>query len=515
MGVNKMIVFSFIFGSLFSKIGQTFTFKKFYSQSFSFLFVFLFFPSLSFAQELSYFFEDDPVLDRFSVYGSESVLPQELTASLPLAEALPSPQAIEFNNDGTKLFVAHESTDHAVSEYVLSIPYDLSSGTFSTSLSDNVAPNLMAFSSDGTRLFLGALSIDRLIVFREFTLDNAFDISTAVFTASHTVPTDINLRDSFRAATFVDDGSKLFLAKSTVSEEPSIIAYSMSTEYDLSTATIENSWVVPGSTASSSFSSLSDFSFSPDGDELYAYIQGGGPGLLNFKLSTPYDLSSAIASENSIFFPGYEPGAIEIVFNDSGVSLYSFDFRFASIFSGIIYQYLISRPGDYVESVANDGSVSNETPIVVTLSGDTFQDSDSDDLLDVGSEVFINNIPSGLTPVFSLSAGDTIATLTLMGKANNHLLRDSVSDITFSFTDLAFSSALAADVLSSGATAAHSSNVGVNFENSYLIYSGEHSNELKEFISLVDNAETRLSSLSSLVITFEVWHLMMMAAKSF
>ena len=119
----------------------------------------------------------------------------------------------------------------------------------------------------------------------------------------------------------------------------------------------------------------------------------------------------------------------------------------------------------YPEVVANDGSVDNSNPLVITLTGDTFQDTDADDLLDVGSEVTLGNVPAGLTPVVTLSAGDTVATLTFTGNATSHTDADDISDITFDFDDSAFVTVPAANVTNSGAAAAYSSFVGVNFED--------------------------------------------------
>lgn len=54
----------------------------------------------------------------------------------------------------------------------------------------------------------------------------------------------------------------------------------------------------------------------------------------------------------------------------------------------------------YTEHSANDGSVSGS--IVSTITEDIFQDTDTDNILDVGSEVTVGNVPSGLTSQISL-----------------------------------------------------------------------------------------------------------------
>ncbi|RMH18729.1 MAG: hypothetical protein D6698_06620, partial [Gammaproteobacteria bacterium] len=94
-----------------------------------------------------------------------------------------------------------------------------------------------------------------------------------------------------------------------------------------------------------------------------------------------------------------------------------------------------------------------------------FQDTDADDVLDVGSEVTIGNVPAGLTPVMTLSNGDTVATLTFTGNATNHKDADDVSDLTFVFDNTAFTSGDASIVANSGSGGAYSTNVGIDFRN--------------------------------------------------
>lgn len=69
----------------------------------------------------------------------------------------------------------------------------------------------------------------------------------------------------------------------------------------------------------------------------------------------------------------------------------------------------------FTESITNNGTVTDS--IIVQLTGDTFQDIDNDNILDVGTEVVLANIPAGFTPVLTLSSGDTVATVTLTGTA--------------------------------------------------------------------------------------------------
>ncbi len=119
----------------------------------------------------------------------------------------------------------------------------------------------------------------------------------------------------------------------------------------------------------------------------------------------------------------------------------------------------------FSENTANDGSVAGS--ITITLIGDTFQDDDMDNLLDIDSEVTIGNIPSNLIPIVTL-VSSTEAVLTLTGNATAHQSANNVVDLTFEFTDAAFTNLVAATV--TNATGPASSGLGIDFDRPYLTY---------------------------------------------
>jgi hypothetical protein len=118
---------------------------------------------------------------------------------------------------------------------------------------------------------------------------------------------------------------------------------------------------------------------------------------------------------------------------------------------------------DYAENSADDGSIDNSDPLQITLTGDVFQDVDNDDVLDVGSEVIVGNVPLGLTPVVTLSNGDATATLTFSGAAADNSNSDDVASLTFEFTDAAFLTLTSAGVLNSGSGTPYDAKIGIDF----------------------------------------------------
>jgi hypothetical protein len=75
--------------------------------------------------------------------------------------------------------------------------------------------------------------------------------------------------------------------------------------------------------------------------------------------------------------------------------------------------------GGFAETTTNNGVVSGV--IEATIVGDTFQDTDTDNILDIGSEVTVNNIPAGLTgSIALLSAPDVTSWSTSTSAADNN-----------------------------------------------------------------------------------------------
>ncbi len=143
--------------------------------------------------------------------------------------------------------------------------------------------------------------------------------------------------------------------------------------------------------------------------------------------------------------------------------------KFVAVANGGTNRVMYTEPLTYPEVVANDGSLDSTAPLSITLSNDTFQDTDTDNILDVGTEVTLANVPAGLTPVMTLSAGDTVVTLTFTGNATAHQDANDVTDITFVFDNSAFTGGDASIVTNSGNGGAFSSKVGIDFEDNPAI----------------------------------------------
>lgn len=83
---------------------------------------------------------------------------------------------------------------------------------------------------------------------------------------------------------FLDNGSQLYLLSRTTRE---LNKYNLSTPYDLSTASLANTYVF-----SSAYNQLMGLYIKPDGTKFYV-IQDGGDFFLEFNMSTPFTPSTA------------------------------------------------------------------------------------------------------------------------------------------------------------------------------------------------------------------------------
>ncbi|WP_299013529.1 beta-propeller fold lactonase family protein [uncultured Polaribacter sp.] len=347
-----------------------------------------------------------------------------------------SPQDVLFNNDGTKMYVVGDNFNK-IAQYTLPVAYDISSAIFedSYSVSDEESnPRGMAFNNTGLIFYIVGTSGDEV---NEYSLSTPYDLTSTV---THLAAFDISADDNNATSiTFNDVGTLLFvLGNDTVNTALNdVIVYTLPSPFDLT-------GITSGPTGRFSVSSEDNaplgMTFSNDG--LSLFVVGNQRDDINeYALASAYDvLTVAPTFVQNISIAAQDVIPSGIVFNNSGSK-----FFISGNQGDSIYEY--ATTGIFRET-PNDGSIDTVTsPLVITLNGDTFADTDGDNLLDEGTEFIIANLPEGLTPIFTLSNGDTVLTLTFTGKADSHLNSDeAAANLEFTFTDAAFTSSNAVDV---------------------------------------------------------------------
>jgi len=231
---------------------------------------------------------------------------------------------IYFKSDGTKMYIANSG--NTVHEYSLSTAWDITSASHDYQLS--IATYLddiqgLFFKSDGTKMY--TCDEDRKNI-EEFALSTAWDLSTTSWTRSLDVSTNV---EKPYGLYFKPDGSELYMLdqryfrvyKYTLSTDWDISTAS----YD----SYESFTSIDGDTYGWSSDRPMDLFFKDDGTVLY-FTSGHGDGthegsqrLFEFSLSTAWDLSTASFERKviaPIAFGSNSGGAIFI--GDDGTQLY-------------------------------------------------------------------------------------------------------------------------------------------------------------------------------------------------
>ncbi len=178
---------------------------------------------------------------------------------------------IYFKSDGTKMYIANDT--NKVHEYSLSTAWDITSASHDYQLSiatyfDDIQG--LFFKSDGTKMY--TCDEDRKNI-EEFALSTAWDLSTASWTRSLDVSTNVSRPFGLY---FKPDGSELYMLNQ---QNFSIYKYTLSTAWDISTASYDSNesfTSIDGDTYGWSGDRPMDLFFKDDGTVLYFTSSHGG-----------------------------------------------------------------------------------------------------------------------------------------------------------------------------------------------------------------------------------------------
>jgi sugar lactone lactonase YvrE len=242
---------------------------------------------------------------------------------------------------------------------VTSTPYDISGGlTLSESFSvgsqvGNISA--VAFNSDGTKMFaldqLGGRDVN------EYTLSTAYDVSTATFVDAFIVNTQA---PSPTGVAFSADGTTMIVV---CTSNDAVFQYTLSTGFDVSTASYASkTFSISGQEASPTGIALNS-----DGTKMFI-VGSQGDDVNEYTLSTGYDVTTASFVDSfSVATEATSPS--EVIFNPSGTKMYV-----VGQTTGKVFQYSLSTGFD-VSTASYDSvgiSVSSEdtAPKGLALNGD-------------------------------------------------------------------------------------------------------------------------------------------------
>jgi len=251
-------------------------------------------------------------------------------------------QDVVLKPDGTKMYILDGATVTAY-QYSLSTSYDVSTATydsvsfsFSSQASD---PYGITFNNTGTKLYMIANGSDDVF---QYSLSTAYDISTATYdnvsfdaTSQQTGPI---------AITFNNDGTKMYI---TGWYGDDIYQYSLSTAYDISTASYDS---INFNTGTQDIYPTG-MSFINNG---YNMIVAGtnSDTLYEYDLSTAYDISTASYSNNSFSLSSQSA-------NPNGMSVTS-GYVYVAHSGNVIYQYSIESIGYSTSTTWTNATTNDE-----------------------------------------------------------------------------------------------------------------------------------------------------------
>ena len=133
-----------------------------------------------------------------------------------------APQDIEFNSDGTVLFlIGREVGNRGIDQWDLSAPYDIGGLTDTDRKRTSLSGDLRGFkfSNDGKKLFTITQTSSTVGTVTEYTLSVAYDLDT--LSQTNTLTSTHSSGGRRQGINFSSDGYKLFISNSAISAESS------------------------------------------------------------------------------------------------------------------------------------------------------------------------------------------------------------------------------------------------------------------------------------------------------
>jgi len=253
-------------------------------------------------------FSADSVL-QYSVTSADISTASYDSLSFSVSAQETSPYTVFFKDDGSKMYVMGPASD-TIYQYSTVTPSwtdpDLANASY-----DSVAipasgtlsePNSygITFKPDGTAFYYCGVSLDRI---QMYTLSTPWDLSTATYTNNYSVGS--NPRD----ISFSDDGTKMFVVHSSGDK---IKRYDLSTAWDVTTSSLNSNTYNPTTNGQPRGLTLEQ-----SGTKLFITDVGN---LRSYSLSTAYDLSTAsVVSTTTLVANNYGSAP---QFNPSGTKLW-------------------------------------------------------------------------------------------------------------------------------------------------------------------------------------------------
>lgn len=242
--------------------------------------------------------------------------------SFVVTSQMPEPRALFVSPDGTKMYTVG-NTNNTIYQYTLSTPWDISTATYDSVSLDvsSQSPNAthgLFISPDGTELYTNDATTNKII---QYTMSTGWDLSTATFTRSIN-PSGITT--SIRGPNFSLDGKRMYVLEAFT---PLVYQYNLSTAWDISTASGGTSTSIASDGIASSTPIISD-----DGSTMLI-VTSSPLTLRQYNLKTPYDVTTKV-HVNTFDLSVQSTAIVDISFSKVGEKFYVLDWP-----NDTIYEY--------------------------------------------------------------------------------------------------------------------------------------------------------------------------------
>jgi len=241
------------------------------------------------------------------------------TASQGLNNASPV-----FKPDGTKLYVMATAND-TVYQYSLSTAWDLSTASYESKsfsvTSQDTLPNFATFNSDGTKMYAAGQTNSTIY---QYSLSTAWDVSTASYDS---VSLSVLAQGANpRSLVFTNSGSTMIVLSGS---GDAVFEYSLSSAFNLSTASYASKTFSVTSQANNPWG----LDFNADGTKMYVGDLTTD-SIYQYSLSTAYDITTASYDSVSFSTGSEDTLAFGFTMGNSGQNMYV-----AGTTGDSIYQY--------------------------------------------------------------------------------------------------------------------------------------------------------------------------------
>ncbi len=257
---------------------------------------------------------------------------------------------LTFNNDGTKMYSVRAErggkTDSVI-EHILTSAYDISTATVNNTkvvhrYGGNLGfvPTQAVFNNDGTKMFI--VNHDGVRTIDYYSLSTAFDVSTATFDDEYSINGQEHRANSIA---FNNDGTRMFVAGVGNDSQVRIHEYSLSTGFDLSsTVTLLNT-----EDLISFQSHIDGVTFNYDGTKMYTInSRGDDVKIFQFELTTPYDVST-LSLEGNFDVSSHDTSPREMAFSNDGSKMF-----FIGDDNDRVYEFNLSCNWSVIDGACDD-----------------------------------------------------------------------------------------------------------------------------------------------------------------